>query len=695
MKALFYTKTLIAIAVAIAAAAAADSQAQEQPIPPPATESALPANIIPGSPLAEVIKMLQAGVDLSTIQSYVQNSPNPFNLDADKILFLKDEGAPNDLINAMMDRDKALAATPVTVSSAPVAPPTTVTTETPTTEDTTPPPADVNVDYFNAELTPYGAWVTVDGYGRCWRPTVAYYDSTWTPYCDRGHWVYTDHGWYWDSDYAWGMTFHYGRWFHHAHHGWCWYPDTVWAPSWVTWRSGGAYCGWAPLPPFAVYRPGAGFFYRGVSVGVNFDFGLDAGLFVFLGSDHFCDRRPHDFMIGRDRHLEVFRQTSPINRFEIHDHDRFMVNHGFGPEHIATAMHHPIEPVHINSLPGAGHQGWRGEGFHHTMQIHPDGGNSFPNRNPGHATYDPRSPSHDVNHGPNPNHGVTPPVVGNHDLNHPDTGHDANHGPNPSHGVTPPVIGNHDLNHPDTGHDANHGPNPSHGVTPPVVGNHDLNHPDTGHDANHGPSPSHNLNPIIVNRDTSHGYLTEGSRGNGQANPGTPQAPVNTFNGGHGDAPVAHSTPQNPPGSGYHYVTPSTANTGPQTHSPSQNPAPGHTEFSHPSAPVSQFGGNRPSPGQPTSPSQPAQYHAPGNMDHGATQLQPHQTYTPPPPSYSQPSSPAPSSPAPARSSGGGNAPTHSSGSGNNNNNSGGNNNNGGNNNSNGNNNNSNGGGHH
>ena len=354
MKTRFYTKTIIALAVAAAAAAGAVSQAQEQPIPPPAGDSALPADIVPGSALAEVVKMVQAGVDVGTINSYIVNSPNAFNLDADKIIFLKDEGVPSDLINAMLGRDKLLYASTVAPPPAPVS-------DAAAAPDTAPPPAEVDVNYFNNTLTPYGSWVDVEGYGRCWRPTVVIYDSSWRPYCDRGHWVNSDYGWYWDSDYSWGMTFHYGRWFQHSRLGWCWYPDTVWAPSWVTWRSSSDYCGWAPLPPLAVFRPGGGFFYRGVSVGIGFDFGLNAGCFTFLSPGHFYDRHPRYYSVEPQRARQIFQQTRVINDFNVHS--RFMVNRGIPVEHINSVTHHPIEPVHIGSLPNAGRQGWRGEGF--------------------------------------------------------------------------------------------------------------------------------------------------------------------------------------------------------------------------------------------------------------------------------------------------------------------------------------------
>ena len=114
MKLFFCTKNLVAVALALATAVGTVSQAQPQPMPPPSAGSALPADIVPGSPLADVVKMLQAGVDVSTIKSYILNAQSAFNLDADKILYLKDRGAPSDLINAMMDRDKALYAATVT-----------------------------------------------------------------------------------------------------------------------------------------------------------------------------------------------------------------------------------------------------------------------------------------------------------------------------------------------------------------------------------------------------------------------------------------------------------------------------------------------------------------------------------------------------------------------------------------------------
>ena len=71
----------------------------------------------------------------------------------------------------------------------------------------------------------------------------------WRPYAD-GYWAYTDVGWTWVSneDFGWA-TYHYGRWARLRDHGWVWVPGREWGPAWVSWRTGGDYVGWAPLPP--------------------------------------------------------------------------------------------------------------------------------------------------------------------------------------------------------------------------------------------------------------------------------------------------------------------------------------------------------------------------------------------------------------------------------------------------------------
>src|SRR5262249_2274215 len=106
---------------------------------------------------------------------------------------------------------------------------------------------DVSIDFFYNNLNG-GSWIEVGNYGYCWQPDIVS-DPSWRPYAD-GYWAYTDLGWTWVSyeDFGWA-TYHYGRWVRLADYGGGWVPGYRWGPAWVSWRFGGGYAGWAPLPP--------------------------------------------------------------------------------------------------------------------------------------------------------------------------------------------------------------------------------------------------------------------------------------------------------------------------------------------------------------------------------------------------------------------------------------------------------------
>jgi hypothetical protein len=347
------------------------SNAQAQPAPPPdnSTESgALPPTIYPNSPLAQVVKLVQAGVEENVIMTFVTNSSGTFNLDSDKIIYLKDIGTPGDIVTAMIQRDQVLQQQMATAPPPPEQPvPTPEAGAVSTTEPVPPPqPVEVTQNYFYDTLAPYGSWMEVDGYGRCWRPTVVVVNSGWQPYCDHGHWVYTDCGWYWISDYSWGWsTFHYGRWFHHARWGWCWWPDTVWAPSWVCWRHSNEYCGWAPLPPFTTCVSGIGFTYRGIAVGVGFDFGLNVNAFTFVPIRNFCDPHPHRHRVDPREMNRIYHQTTAINNINVDSHRRTLINSGIAPENITAVTRTEIHPVTIHDAGGTMARGGHGEQLGH------------------------------------------------------------------------------------------------------------------------------------------------------------------------------------------------------------------------------------------------------------------------------------------------------------------------------------------
>jgi uncharacterized membrane protein YgcG len=106
---------------------------------------------------------------------------------------------------------------------------------------------------FADALSPYGSWIDDGTYGRVWMPSSSIVGADFSPYASNGHWALTEFGWTWVSGWDWGWApFHYGRWTVLGGRGWGWVPGTLWGPAWVSWRSGGGYVGWAPLPPRGV-----------------------------------------------------------------------------------------------------------------------------------------------------------------------------------------------------------------------------------------------------------------------------------------------------------------------------------------------------------------------------------------------------------------------------------------------------------
>ena len=211
------------------------------PAPAAAAERKLPPSIQPTPPTAELIKLAQAGVEETVMLNYITNTTSMFVLSSDDIIYLNDLGVAGNIVTAMMQHDQGLKAywanqvPPPSPVATPAAAPTYVNPPQPEPQPEpqplpaqveVAPPSPANVTYFDDSLAPYGTWVEVEGYGRCWQPTVVVVNRGWQPYSDRGRWVYTDSGWYWMSDYSWGATtFHYGRWFSHPRYGWCWWPD--------------------------------------------------------------------------------------------------------------------------------------------------------------------------------------------------------------------------------------------------------------------------------------------------------------------------------------------------------------------------------------------------------------------------------------------------------------------------------------
>jgi hypothetical protein len=128
--------------------------------------------------------------------------------------------------------------------------------------------------FFSEALKPYGEWLEIGQFGRCWRPAGV--GDRWAPYT-VGSWAYSRLGWTWvsEEDFG-GIVYHYGRWVRIEGAGWCWVPDLEWAASWVSWRYGTEHVGWAPLPPKAKWDPRSGI---GVWADRDYDTGPDNYVF--------------------------------------------------------------------------------------------------------------------------------------------------------------------------------------------------------------------------------------------------------------------------------------------------------------------------------------------------------------------------------------------------------------------------------
>ncbi|MEP6844693.1 MAG: DUF6600 domain-containing protein [Panacibacter sp.] len=169
--------------------------------------------------------------------------------------------------------------------------------------------SDVNINLFVNELSPYGRWVSSPSYGQAWIP----YETGFTPYYTRGHWVYSNYGWTWASDYRWGWApFHYGRWASDPFYGWMWVPGYQWGPAWVGWRTGGDYYGWAPLSP-------------GINISLGFGFGYNypANNWCFVPRRYIGYNNFNRYAVNRGRNVTIIRNTTIINNTNIYRNTRY------------------------------------------------------------------------------------------------------------------------------------------------------------------------------------------------------------------------------------------------------------------------------------------------------------------------------------------------------------------------------------
>jgi probable HAF family extracellular repeat protein len=205
-----------------------------------------------------------------------------------------------------------------------------------------------NYDVFYTGLSSdEGNWVEAGDYGYCFRPHVS---RNWRPYRD-GHWVWTDHGWYWDSNerFAWA-TYHYGRWADIGGTGWCWVPGTRWAPAWVSWRESDQEVGWAPLPPEAeVSQEGS------ISSWSDSQYGIGPAAYAFISYSHWHEPSYARYVEPAERNIQIIRQTKNVtNIVTTNNH----VINNFGPpvQTVAARTNRNIQQVNLALTPVTGPQ---------------------------------------------------------------------------------------------------------------------------------------------------------------------------------------------------------------------------------------------------------------------------------------------------------------------------------------------------
>ena len=324
----------------------------------------------------DLVQLVKAGVNESTLLGYVNESPVAYALTVDEILYLSDLGMSAETIEAIDAHGRTLAAAasgavapapsvatvleqvgaeneppapgPGAVPAVEALPAQDVVQETvmaPPVE--TAPPADA-ADYstFYETLAPYGNWVDLDGEW-CWQPTTVLADPGWSPYCQGGHWVYTDYGWAWQSSYSWGWApFHYGRWRHHPRYGWLWRPDRVWGPAWVCWRYSDEAIGWAPLPPEITFDAGLGLCFQGRAIAADFNCGLGWDAYTFVPVDRFSDIGVGRHRFERSRGERMFHSAGVVQNRIANQNGR-LINVGPPLNRIAAVTHQDIHPVTI------------------------------------------------------------------------------------------------------------------------------------------------------------------------------------------------------------------------------------------------------------------------------------------------------------------------------------------------------------
>lgn len=164
-----------------------------------------------------------------------------------------------------------------------------------------------SVHSFYEPLEDYGSWIEAGEYGYIFQPDIAVARADWRPYTD-GRWIHTNYGWTWQSNEPFGWaTYHYGRWANFDGIGWAWVPAREWGPSWVSWRRGRNFVGWAPLPPASRQRVN-------FAEDVDRTYDIGPGAYTFVPEQQFGAQTYVGVVVSPRENLTIIAATANITR---------------------------------------------------------------------------------------------------------------------------------------------------------------------------------------------------------------------------------------------------------------------------------------------------------------------------------------------------------------------------------------------
>ncbi len=224
-----------------------------QAMPTATTTETTPPPLVPNTPAtagpylspatSQVLQLTQAKVSDTTIMAYVQNSTTMYGLNADQIIYLKQQGVSDGVLNAMLNQSSRVAADIAAQAPSNYGQPTPPEqSSTAVVQPTTAAPSSVYV-VPDSQTANYNAWASQYSY-----PYPVYYSYPYYPY------------YYWPVTFSFYYGYHGG--YYHPWYGGNWHGGT-WGGGGVhtggTWNGGGSHG----------MSTGGGSFHSGGSMGMG------------------------------------------------------------------------------------------------------------------------------------------------------------------------------------------------------------------------------------------------------------------------------------------------------------------------------------------------------------------------------------------------------------------------------------------